>query len=376
MTVIDRYLLLLYLRIFLVCFVSFSGLFVVIHLFTNLDEMMAIKNAMGWNAVFAEFYLPRVAEIFEKTSAVWILMAAVFTVSLLQRKREMTAIEAAGIPRMRILRSVFVVALAMIVLGVVNREWVLPKVRDQLVRSAQNWLKQDSLPMGTFHDLVSGVRIRGAEVSINQNRITKPEIQLPASDDDSVSHIQAELGLYFPASEGQAEGIKLMGISYPTKSHQLLSQTQDGVTVYWPSDNSWLKPDECYVLCHFDAYQAAFGPNLQAYQSVPEMMETLRKPRAWYGNRSQINVHARMIRPILDFSLLLLGLPLVLKRNEKNVFMASGLCFLLVSIFVLSVLASHALGEYSLIQPPALAAWLPAIIFLPLAVVSSRTIDR
>jgi lipopolysaccharide export system permease protein len=376
MTIIDRYLFLLSVKIFLVCFISFSGLFVVIHLFTNLDEMMAIKNAMGWKAVGWEFYAPRVAEIFDKTSAVWMLMAAVFTISLLQRKRELTAVEAAGIPRARILRPLFVFALIIIALGAVNRESLLPLVRDHLVRSAQNWLKQDNLPMGTYHDLSTGVRVRGSEVSIQQNRITKVEVQLPALTEGSISHIQAEVGVYSPDSESQAAGIKLIGITFPPKTSHLTTQDLNGIRVHWPGDSPWLKADECYVVCQFDAYQAAYGLSLQNYQSVPEMMQELRKPRAWYGNRAQVNVHARMVRPLLDFSLLLIGLPLVLSRNEKNVFLASGLCFVLVGVFVLTVLISHALGEYSIVQPAAMAAWIPLIVFFPMAVVSANTINR
>jgi lipopolysaccharide export system permease protein len=86
-------------------------------------------------------------------------------------------------------------------------------------------------------------------------------------------------------------------------------------------------------------------------------------------------VHARFIRPLLDMSLLLIGLPLVIQRKEKNVFVASGLCFGLVAVFVLFVLACHALGQYSILQPAALAAWLPAIVFFPMAIVSTRSID-
>lgn len=375
MTIIDRYLLMLFIKIFLVCFISFAGLFVVIHLFTNLDELSAMKNAIGWRGVALDFYGPRVAEIFEKTSAVWTLMAAVFTISLLQRRREMTAMEAAGIRRSRILLPIFCFSVFVMILGIANREWILPRVRDNLVRSPQDWLKQDNLPMGTFVDLTTGIKIRGTEVSISQNRISKVEVQLPVTATNTVSHIQAEYATYIPATENQTSGLKLHAITYPSQRENFKSDVQNGIQLSWPSDSTWLKPDECFVACQFDSHQAAYGPSLLNYQSVPEMMSDLRKPRAWFGNKSQINVHSRFIRPLLDLSLLLIGIPLVIQRNEKNIFVASGLCFGLVAVFVLAVMASHALGEYSILQPAALAAWLPAIIFFPLAIVSTRSID-
>jgi lipopolysaccharide export system permease protein len=376
MTIIDRYLLLLFIKIFLICFVSFSGLFVVIHLFTNLDEISAMKSIIGWKGLLFQFYAPRVAEIFERTSAVWMLIAAVFTVSLIERRREMTAIEAAGVRRSRILLPVFCFCLVIVLLGIVNRECGLPLMRDNLVRSAQTWLKQQNLPMNTFYDLTTGIKIRGAEVSLIDNRISRIEVQLPVHKDLTVTHIQAEYAFYSSGSATQLEGLKLHGIKFPAELDGLTSNQAGGVQIFWPSDTSWLKSDECYVVCKFDPYQAAFGPSLQNYQSVPEMMADLRKPRAWYGNRSQINLHARFIRPLLDMTLLLIGLPLVVHRKEKNVFVASVLCFGVIAVFVLTVMASHALGDYSILQPPVLAAWLPAIIFFPVAVLTTRSIDH
>jgi lipopolysaccharide export system permease protein len=223
--------------------------------------------------------------------------------------------------------------------------------------------------------MTTGIKIRGSEVSITQNRISKVEVQLPVYGGSAVSHIQADQGFFFPAAENQTAGIKLQGVTYPSQRENFKSEVQNGIQLFWPTDQAWLKPDECYVACHFDPYQAAYGPSLLNYQSIPEMMTELRKPRAWYGNQSQINVHARFIRPLLDMSLLLIGLPLVIQRKEKNVFVASGLCFGLVAVFVLFVMASHALGQYSILQPAALAAWLPAIVFFPMAIVSTRSID-
>ncbi len=378
MTIIDRYLLFLFIKIFLVCFLSFSGLFIVIHLFTNLDEMMAIKASTGWKSMFVGFYLPRVAEIFDKTAAVWALMAAVFAVSLMQRRSELTAIEATGIRRSRTLRAIFFFTLVIVAVAAANRELILPQVRDQLVRKAQDWQKQETLPMGTYHDLISGVKIRGQELSLNHNRILRVEVQLPALAEASVSHIQADLAHFHEPSANRPSGLWLFKVTQPVSLQNLRSHASDSPNVplvYWPSEHKWLKPDECFVPCQFDAYQAAYGQGLSNYQSTKEMMAELRKPRTWYGNQAQINVHARLIQPILDFSLLVLGLPLVTRRGNKNIFYAAGVCFLLVGIFALSILGSHALGNYSILQPAALAAWLPAIIFVPLAIVSWRNLD-
>ena len=63
MTIVDQYLLFLFIKIFLVCFLSFTGLFIVVHLFSNLDELAALSKSRGWPQLMWEFYGPRVAEV-------------------------------------------------------------------------------------------------------------------------------------------------------------------------------------------------------------------------------------------------------------------------------------------------------------------------
>ena len=71
--------------------------------------------------------------------------------------------------------------------------------------------------------------------------------------------------------------------------------------------------------------------------------------------------------PLLDMTLLFLGLPLVVTRESRSVFVAGGLCLLIVAGFFVVVLAAHALGANSLLSSAAMAAWLPLFIFTPVA---------
>lgn len=376
MTIVDRYLLLLFLKIFLVCFVSFTGLFVVIHLFSNLDELATLSKQDGWFQLMWDFYGPRVAEVFDKSSAVWTLVAAVFAVSLMQRRREMTAIEAAGITKSRILRSVFVCAIVIVGLSMATREFVIPRVKDRLVRTPQNWTDQGNIAMGVYHDLDSGIKIRGTNLSLLEGRITDPDAQIPIDVSNEVPRIIALWASLEPADETHPAGLLFHGIVKPENIQSLASLSLDQRTVvYLPGDQVWLETNQCFVACDFDPYDAAYGNKLSAYQSLPEMLAELRRPKLWFGNGPQIKVHSRILQPILDLTLLLLGLPLIITRAEKNVFVSAGLCFLIVGALQLTTIASHSLGSYNIIQPAVLAAWLPVILFLPLAIVSIRRID-
>jgi lipopolysaccharide export system permease protein len=74
-------------------------------------------------------------------------------------------------------------------------------------------------------------------------------------------------------------------------------------------------------------------------------------------------------------TLLFLGLPLVMARHSRNIFVAAGSCLLMVAIFLIVVLASHGLGMSYLLKP-ALAAWGPLLVFVPGAVAMSEPLRR
>jgi lipopolysaccharide export system permease protein len=73
------------------------------------------------------------------------------------------------------------------------------------------------------------------------------------------------------------------------------------------------------------------------------------------------------VQPLLDVTLLFLGLPLVVMRENRKVFLAIGLCMIVTVFFTLAVFGLRHLGDIYLIDP-ALAAWAPLMIFVPPAV--------
>jgi lipopolysaccharide export system permease protein len=72
------------------------------------------------------------------------------------------------------------------------------------------------------------------------------------------------------------------------------------------------------------------------------------------------------VQPFLDTTLLMLGLPFVVTRTNRNPFLILGMCLAVVTVFMLTVLGSQSLGSSGWLAP-ALAAWLPLMLFAPLA---------
>ena len=376
MSIVDRYLCSVFVKTFLVCFLSFAGLFIVVHLFSNLDELNSIAAKFGWLTVFQEFYLPRMADMFDKSAGILILISAVFSVSLLQRRREMTAMEAAGLTKLRILRPIFVLSFILIGLTVVDRELLIPRLKMQLVQTPDSMDNTGKINMSRQTD-ANNVTIQGDKFYFAEQRIENIQVELPANVTPVTPPLRAKSGFLREANEWRPAGIRLNIVtSNMSTLSDSIKNANGELVVYTPADHRWLTERDIFVRCDFSKDQIAFGKSVEQYQSTAEMVASANKPKRW-SNRSQyVNIHSRLIRPILDLTLLMLGLPMVIGGIERNVFISAGICFGIVGLVQLTSIVCYSLGASSLIRPAALAAWAPVFLYVPAAIVAMRGLRR
>lgn len=376
--ILDRYLTLAFIKIFLICFISLTGLYIVIHLFTNLDEIVRITGENGsMKDTLLSFYGPRVLEFFDRMAGVLILIAGIFSIALMQRRRELTAIQAAGVGKFRMVRPIVYASIAIITLSVLNREFLLPKYKQQLTRTAQNWDDNDALGMNITKDHDTGILFRGEQLEPAHQRIRGPIIQLPIYLSDSISRMNADYGYLKPASVHHPAGITMHNLTKPENMLEISNmKIGDKVVVFSPKDCSWLKPNQCFIATNVTLEQLAFGQEDSGYESLGEMIASVKQPSQWYSRGKRIAIHSRIIRPVLDIVLLLFGLPLIISQTNKNLLAAAGISVGVILLVQVTTLGSQSLGSLSIIKSAALAAWLPAIIFVPLASLSMRTLRR
>src|SRR2546423_12428292 len=132
-TIIDRYMLLQFVQVLIICLLSLIGLYIVIDAFSHLDHFIEYAGKHGnLLKIMAEYYLYRSMAFFDRTSGVLTLIAVMFTVTWIQRHHEMTALLSAGISRTRDLRPVLLAAVLVSLGAGANREIIMPSIRDQL----------------------------------------------------------------------------------------------------------------------------------------------------------------------------------------------------------------------------------------------------
>lgn len=374
MGIIDRYLLRQFVQTFVICFLSLWGLYVIFDLFTNLEEFLQAGEKGGglWRLI-GEFYGYQAIGFFDRTSGLLALISAMATLAWLERHNEMTALMAAGISKLRIAAPVVAASAAITLLAAVNRETLIPRYREQLARKTTDLLGDRPQVMAPCYDTTTKILFRGAAAYIQGRRIEKPDFLLPPGLDQYGSALVAQNAFYQPATEQHPAGYLLDGVQQPAGLDKQPSLFKDGQPVVITSRDApeWLQPGQCFVVSDLSFEQLAGGLAWRQYASTAELIQGLRTKGLEFGADVRVAIHSRLVQPMLDLTLLFLGLPLVLRREMKNVFLALGTCLLLVAGFMVVVFAFQYLGTIYLL-PPSLAAWAPLLIFTPAAVAFSE----
>ena len=86
------------------------------------------------------------------------------------------------------------------------------------------------------------------------------------------------------------------------------------------------------------------GTVMQRFASTGELIRALKNHSVYFSPDVRVTIHSRILQPLLDITLLFLGLPLVAARDNRNVFVAIGMCMGLVALFFMVAIACQQLG--------------------------------
>ena len=379
MWIIDRYLLRQYVFTFVICFVSLTGLYTVIDAFGRLDDFTGEGRSLSEAfSAAAWYYSLQSIGFFNKTSGVLAMIAAMFTITWAQRHNEMTALLAAGLPRIRVLRSVIAAALVIAVISTLLRELVIPNLRTELAIDSKSVGGEALVELAPRYDNQSDILVGGQQVAIQRGVVVEPKFDLPpAFAADLGESITGSEAVYYKPTKERPAGFLIRDVERPinidTRSSIFL---HDGSPlVVTRRDAAWLKPGEVFVVTGVPIELLIAGGNWRDYASTAELIREMANPSTELGPDVSVAAHTRLAQPFLDATLLLIGLPLVVSRGARSPYIAVGLSIAVVAGFFLISLSGQSLGVGGWLSP-AFAAWLPLFIFAPLAAAQSVTLNQ
>ena len=472
MKTLDRYILSNFLFSTGLWLLVFMVLRTVADLFINMDEFAERGLPfLGLLQVIASYYGHQSLVYFTELGGVIIVASATFTLAMMNRTNELTAILASGVSLRRVILPVVLCSIVISGLIVVDRELLIPRVKHKLVRDRDNVLGRNVLAVRTVTDGTNAVW-HGAEFRPDELVMMSPTVVLRGHDLEQVGCIVARSavpvrvdgrpgwrfagGLLAGGGHGikpwrdtprwdaihtridpnhllslQAKGAKdgaspvdatadvaanpdpdargtpaagtgeracrlriraerfipdpadpkdpneprtgalerprftfrspngqIMGIFVADRAQWRLEP--DGPEGHWRLEGGYLfYPSDLSV----DDLVLRQSRRWLDYMSTSEITRLLRLDRVSDRASAVLTKHVRFTEPISNLIMLLLGLPFILSR-ERNVKASASFCLLTVGTFYAFIYICRQMG-----LPPALAAWMPILLFGPIAVV-------
>src|SRR5439155_23179000 len=160
-TLMDRLLARAYFKSYFVCLTSLLGLYIVVDLFTNLDEftgkhhgIMPVVRHIGF------YYGHHVALIFDRLCEPIVLLAGMFTIAWVQRNNELLPLLSAGVSTRRVVQPVLLCACFMLTLAVVNQELHIPRIARDLTNQKEDPYGDAPQPVQPMYE-PNGIHIHG-----------------------------------------------------------------------------------------------------------------------------------------------------------------------------------------------------------------------
>ena len=378
MLIFDRYILRSFFKTYCLWFFCFIGIYIIFDLFTKTDGFIrAGGNVTGILSLIVRYYLVQSLPFFDRISPALCLASAITTVAMLMRNNELAPILAAGIPYLRVIRPIIFAVFFLTLGAAVSREFLLPRFLDVLQKDPAKYAQDPGTEVNAATDYQSQIQIQGERAYSAEKRLFLPTIVL---SDKSLAiygkNITAENAYFLPKTEEHPSGYILKEVHRPKELLTSPSLTLEGgqTIVFTPKDSPWLAEDECFVVSSIPFGYLATNETWRGYASTWEYIMAIRNQSLDLGHDIDSMIHTRITQPFLDMTLLFIGLPIILRRGDRNVFKAIGIIALLVLFFMLVQFASQFFGRNS--EMPVLGAWFPLFLFVPIAVHLYRNIDR
>src|SRR5262249_14540812 len=185
-----------YFKAYLVCLSSLLSLYIVVDLFTNLDDFTHHSGGLRTTAqLIGIYYGVKLTQIFDRLCEAILLMAAMFTVAWMQRNNEQMPLLSAGMSTRRIVLPVIVSACAMLSLTLLNQELVIPAVGPRLNYQRDDPRGEKDMEVKGAYE-PNGIQIVGKTASRREQLVRQFECTIPAELAGRLLHIAASHAHY------------------------------------------------------------------------------------------------------------------------------------------------------------------------------------
>lgn len=373
MGILDRQRYWAFFKAYLICFIALVGLYIVIDAFSNLDEFSKRADGLKLFQVMGWYYLIHMSLFYDRLCGVIGMMAAIFTVTWMQRNNELLAMLAAGISTQRVIRPVWVSTMVVSLVAMLNQELIMPPYAEELRKSHDDDGTR-KITVSSRHDEQS-ILVQGPSADRASRTIFPCNVTIPVDVYGPLIEITAKQARYIPpdAPNSPYKGGWLLRAAKFLSPRIEDSLFTDGPLIPITDLRGFPPPygempnlgGKSYFLKSNLTFESVTrGRDWHTFATTANLIRSLsdRSIRSTERLKISVYLHGRLIRPLLSLCLMTLSLPLVLGGYGRNMFINLGMSLGTSAIFYGGMFLSGYLGEHSLISPE-FSAWAPLIGF-------------
>ncbi len=348
---LDRYLLRQFTSILAMSILGFLCIFLIVDLIENLDRY--IDNNMPWLVVL-QYYGYSIPFFINIALPMSMLIATIFTIGLMAKRNEWTAVKSVGISLYRLTATLIVFSLFISLLSF------------EFDNRCVNW----------------GISERNAIEKEHMKK--KPRYRSSHTIRDIF--LQKNQDQHFTIAKYQTISQTAKNIAVINFSHAVIHQRIDARTMTWiDSLEQWVIED--YSLRQFDEMGSEYGsrfsngdtlialglkpsditsnnkhPDELNYSELEERIIYLQE-NGVDATRWKVQRHFKVAFAFTNLIVVLFGIPLVVMRPKSGLSFGAGVSFLVIFSYYAFIKFGQSLGFKGLVEP-LLSAWLGNIVFL------------
>jgi lipopolysaccharide export system permease protein len=333
-TVLDRYVIRTFLFSVFVAFTFVLGLYVMVQFFGHLEDLDAAERAFATRGVglfqgLCRYWALGMPFMITKLGPFATLLAAMWTVQKMARDQEITAAQVAGVSLHRLMAAVLLAGVVLSMGLWTVRQVVLPRI---------------AAPHHEYERLMRGK--------------TQATIDLSMNVHDSAGN-RVLIRSYDPI-ERVARGVQFRSNDLE-RSVDVPAMRWDEAAGRWEVLAAGAPPSPLPVATDLSPRDIEVSARGLRFLSSAELEELARR----MPGRLDLELmrYTRFTYPFTTPVLLLLGLPLVLRRDRQSIYAAWGLCLLLSIFYFGAENVLYGLAERDGLVSPLLAAWIPIVVF-------------
>ncbi len=357
--ILDRYILGAFLVNYLIAIGVLVGLYIILDLFVNLDEFSKVpgETTAQIAAKVVDYYGHNLFVYFAQLAGVITLMAACFTLGRLHRTNELTAILSSGTSLYRVAAPILLAGLSMNALWFIDQEFVIPRFAAKLARKHGDIEGRNTYAIWFMRDPSRNNALISASMFSPRAREMRQVIIIERNEEDElIGVIRADQARWDEETKRWLlkNGFHVRPGALPGEGGGPTGRQQ--VMEYVSS----ITPREMAL------QQSSQWTN---FLSLPDL-NRLQAQAGDQGAAEFIKVkHTRLTTVIVNMTLLCLGIPFFLNRERPSIIVLGGKALLMCGLCYVFTFMCQSIDLTPLGVSPALAPWLPVLVFVPIAVV-------